>query len=490
MIKKMFILCLMLTAIIVLFSVDTLAIYDPGLNEGGLGHSINLITSDTITIGNVETDHPVLSSNFRNSMPIVQTSPRTSATYVTEGSSFEEYYTDFQLNYSNNQAVSGVKGPLSASAELAFSTQAGVSYSSYGSQYFYTLSYRDSRYALQILNNKTNRTQFKNNLDILYLNALSDTINGYQTWDWFFDVYGTHLIVSAEYGARADASYVAYSNSITFSADMKTQLSSKIGAGLAGVVGGSSSSSIDLQSINYISSGDILHNFFVKAAGGNSFSTTDYSVFQSSYNSWINSINENTSTLVDVPYDGLIPLWEILPTYLAGYSNLMKAEYEARALGKYNDMVEIFENGPIYATEFIKIRSLEKKITDDGRFDQIYDTVSLINQNINFDTLESNDYANVYIDIKFMVREQDDGYQYFFIFKNSQESNDSLIQMTPFEYYPNERKRVYEERFFSLDAIPISEFNASSFVIRWGASGNYEDDWYNYDVYVRVSVTK
>lgn len=489
--KKIFILALLVLTAFISATQKSYAVIDPYSNtENGLGYSINLITADSIAIRNVKTSAPVLSTSFLNAASIVTTSPRTSVTYVTEGSSFSDYHSSLKSKYQSNASIYGTDGTLSAAAELGFSTYSGVTFSQYGSQYFYTLSFRDSRYAMQILNHKTNRNQFKNNLDSLYIQSLNDVINQQKTWDWFFDTYGTHLIVSAEFGAKADASYVAYSNRIAFGAEMQAEISSKIGAGILGVFGGSSSSTVNLNSISYITTGDILSKFYISTTGGNSFSTTNYDAFRLGYQNWINSISDQSSSLVDVADDGLIPLWEILPSNMQILSEVMRYQYEIRCLNKYNQVSSKLSNGLLYATEFLPIRSSLVTISDSGRFNQHSDSIDLSLQGINFDSLKASGYKYVYIDLYFQVREQEDGYQYFFIFKNSIKSNDYLIHTEPFEYYPGVRHRSFEERSFSLPALSISDFSGSSFVIRYGASGVGNDDWINYGLYVRVSVTK
>lgn len=488
--KKTAILCLLL-GITLVFSPNVYASVDfyRGV-ENGLGCSINLLDADDISINNVEVGQPVLSSSFFNNATITETNPNASLTLISDGFTFEDYYEKMQLNYQNNTELSGKKGPLSVSAKVGFTSGTTLEHSEYGSQYFYNQSYKDTRYSLVIQNYKSNLSQFSNNLNDNYISFLSYVDDGYFTWQYFFDTYGTHLIAEADYGAKLDMYYSVCSNKLVLDETYSAEITAEIEAGLSDAENGSTSSTIDLTNIDHIEQGDVSKAMFIKAIGGDSFSTSDLSQYAESYSAWVDSISKYTSTLIGVSDDGLIPLWDILPSQYRHLAYEMESAYNDIALTKYNSTRNYFESAQIFATEYEMIRTTSKLITDSGRFNQHYDKVDLGDANINFDVLKLMGYKYVNIDIIFDHKEVNDGYQYFFIFKSSLESNEHLIHTQQFEHVPGSKDKTYITEEFNLNAISIDQFSGKTFIIRWGASGSFNDDWYNKNLQVRVSITK
>ena len=137
-----------------------------------------------------------------------------------------------------------------------------------------------------------------------------------------------------------------------------------------------------------------------------------------------------------------------------------------------------------------KVRNAECTITDSGRFKQGYDTVKfndLYDGQYDLDTLYTVGYRTLVVEIEIEMKEIDKGYQYLFIYddatsttwqtgcKYSLGGGTKVTTFTPITFY------------FELNLANITNNN---FVIRYGASGDSEDNWVNRNVSVYVGASK
>lgn len=128
-------------------------------------------------------------------------------------------------------------------------------------------------------------------------------------------------------------------------------------------------------------------------------------------------------------------------------------------------------------------------ITDSGRFNQDYDIVNF-NRYFGLDicTMKQLGYKYIDINLQLSIKEDWDGYQWIFLFSSCLKSNDYLIA-------ENEKMSAtssYIAYSFSFEKIDINVFdeNLNTLYIRYGASGNYEDDWFNKNLKVGLTIYK
>ena len=147
----------------------------------------------------------------------------------------------------------------------------------------------------------------------------------------------------------------------------------------------------------------------------------------------------------------------------------------------------------IVTTGFETIRTEAKRITDSGRFNQHMDIVNFNEYNIDLTAMKENGYKSVSFYIQLNVREIDDGYQYLFLFNSPIASNNYLLSELRFEHTPGKKDtnwRVHGENELMFENIPIDKFINNEFVIRYGASGKYEDTWENNDLKIKLVLRK
>ncbi len=176
-------------------------------------------------------------------------------------------------------------------------------------QFFYLLKKEEPRYELSIPLEK--RAEFKDHLHPIFLRNLEKVVNREWTYERFFSIYGTHVIIGAVFGGRIDAfcavqsqnnlvnpsGCTAYTNAIV----EKT----KIAAYQDPILGAPYVTNTRIQSRG----GDLLLFDF------------------SGYDQWVESLNEKP-TLIGFPEDGLIPIWELIPDEYQSLKEEMKKQIE------------------------------------------------------------------------------------------------------------------------------------------------------------------
>ena len=150
-------------------------------------------------------------------------------------------------------------------------------------------------------------------------------------------------------------------------------------------------------------------------------------------------------------------------------------------------------NPTTITTDFVTIRTETKKITDSGRFNQPMDVINFNAFDINLGTKKQEGYKTVSFYIQLNVREIDDGYQYLFLFNSPTKSNDYLLSGLQFEHSPGKKDGnwwVHYESELKFENISLDKFSNNEFVIRYGASGDWGDDWENKDLKIKLVMKK
>ncbi len=144
-----------------------------------------------------------------------------------------------------------------------------------------------------------------------------------------------------------------------------------------------------------------------------------------------------------------------------------------------------------------EVRTSEATIKDDGRQKNKMDHVPL-SDDFSIKDLKNAGYTSLKVTVTFEVIEENDGYQYVFLYKdtscNSKIVNSiasiaglndsSLIYTHKFEYGPGKLKDKWGVEKFTA-TIKISKL-VDDLYIRYGASGDSKDDWRNRKVVVEV----
>ena len=150
------------------------------------------------------------------------------------------------------------------------------------------------------------------------------------------------------------------------------------------------------------------------------------------------------------------------------------------------------------------LRTNEARITDSGRANQQVDICYL---SYDLNGLVAAGYIYLKIEITLEAREYDDGYQYLFLYNSSScqgtiEStiigdiipgmtdtiSDGLLWSTKFELTSGSKQTSWKDRNFSF-YIKTSNVKDNLW-LRYGASGDWEDDWGNRNVQITVTPSK
>ena len=122
-------------------------------------------------------------------------------------------------------------------------------------------------------------------------------------------------------------------------------------------------------------------------------------------------------------------------------------------------------------------------ITDSGRFNQSYDTIEIKLNSTQISNLQKMGMKYLFLHIKLQLCEVNDGYQYVFVYDGVGSGATLLWESEAIRHGgdgANTNYKVYEMRIL----IPLDKIqNVSALYVRYGASGNYEDNWKNKEIY-------
>lgn len=133
------------------------------------------------------------------------------------------------------------------------------------------------------------------------------------------------------------------------------------------------------------------------------------------------------------------------------------------------------------------VRALQATITDDGRDEQQLDTVR-IGADFPISDLIRAGYRYLTVKVYMEISEENDGYQYVFIYSNSTSTDeDGLLSEHKYDHGGSGVTGWSPMIFTSTVAI---DDITDSLYLRYGASGDNEDTWYNKNVKVTITATK
>lgn len=367
-------------------------------------------------------------------------------------------------------------------------------------QYYYALIANFDKYAYTLPNYSTNLSAYKTNLHADYINALTNLFNSNSSSiaSTFFDNYGTHVIAKGIYGAKAEIYFGAVSNSHNVGVNYKAEITNKLNAGITGLIEVGTNANFNLSTILDTSSSYYKQSFRANTWGGNMFSATSIENLNIGYSNWVDSI-ENSTALIRTSSDGLVPLWELLPTQYDNntYKTKLKNWFNIYANNYNNNLYQSYVSTyvPLEAkTDYRHIRSSTYTINDSGRYSHNkYDILNL-NNVLSESLLEYmlEGYTKVNISVKMDMKEIDKGYQYICLYNDTGLSDDyKVCPDIKYEYGSNDLKTNFETREFIFSNIDINNFiNTNKIVIRYGASGSNDDDWQNRNIYIGVEFLK
>ncbi len=188
----------------------------------------------------------------------------------------------------------------------------------YEKEFYYSFDVIYKRYILYIPDYLV--FDYNNYFDANFIQSLNKLDHREMSYENFFKQYGTHLIASGVFGARAEVTCAVLGNEYE---EIQSSVCSEITKGTLKEV-----------SPSYYKLDSNIKTFLsIKAEGGIDYTFTGIEDYEKNQSVWLETINQDENLiLVDFGQHGLIPLWEILPpTY-----EHMKDEMESKFIDYYN----------------------------------------------------------------------------------------------------------------------------------------------------------
>ena len=306
--------------------------------------------------------------------------------------------------------------------------------------------------------------------------------------------YGTHVMLGAVLGARVDYHLSVAKKEQNNITNLEAYAKAKAEASYKGIgAGKSASAEVDMNFAQYFYTKETHEK--TRVFGGKS----QYGQFiqnKQDYDKWIESIGGN-EIWIDYYPQSLVPLSDLVTD--KSRSDAIAQAIENYCKGKEIIVSPFVVSPPIdntvkpITTVFKTIRTEKIKISDKDCLDQHFDVVNFNVFDINLAAKKQEGYKTVSFYIQLNVREIDDGYQYLFLFSSPTKSNDYLLSGLQFEHSPGKKDGnwwVHYESELKFENVSLDKFSNNEFVIRYGASGDWGDDWENKDLKIKLVMKK
>lgn len=408
----------------------------------------------------------------------------------------EEVSSELYASYETEIEYSAIRADLKFSLGLSNNSSSTNAYSSY--YYMNAFKYKD--YYCSLNYNDLKKDEYINNLDKNYIDWLELLSKGGTTYEKFFDVFGTHVIMSGLYGGKAQVSETIKTKNTVINSSMQATLKANYEKTISSMFSSSTSASISTKLSDTLKTNDYEVRTRISATGGKVFSFDSSSqgsptdTTKKSFREWKDSIT-NRADLIDIYDGGLIPLWDLLPTKYDDIKKVMPREFEKYNLKKLKSKslpqnMQVADN---LSLEYKLLRSNEIKVTDSGTFKQHIDNFNFTNfTGRSLEQWKDFGYTKVKVKIKADVKEVDDGYQYFLLYNEKTDSSDNKLYELKHEHVSGKKNTSYkqiEKDLFSGSGINLSKCREQMYLL-YSASGKYDDDWKNKEVYLSFEFLK
>lgn len=473
-------------------------------NGSEIGYSINLATDDFIDHTKIKTTTPIFANSWLQGLTKVKTDLHLSYGRTRIATDIEEMARVLSRNYSLDDSASQGYSLFLASAASRFTNTEYMEYSDNMYQYYSTYNYKVKKFSYELPEYRTNFELYRSKLNILYKRDVADLFDGDMTSTQFFDKYGTHIIAKAQYGGRFVVDYSLVSDRYDVWDEHFLDLSDYIEDNLHDKI--SQNTTIDFNVFRdfdfyYPRAKETLN---IYSRGGVEYSSVSLDNLYTAYTTWLNAVESNPVVICTLA-DGLIPLWDILPSTYNTTANrdIFIQKYQEYAAAKENAIIETYNpsilNEEEVPTGYNPIRPGETIVTDDGFFSNYYDVVDLNDDfDIKYNYMKAHGFTKMVLCLEMQMREINMGYQLVaFLYSEKQDMAYQIGETFRYEYegttFCNRYSGVV---FFIIQHIPIETFenedpeDCYKLVFRYSADGAGEDNWANRDIYAQVVYQK
>lgn len=499
---KKFISCILLSISILILiiggagdqNVDA-AISVNGYNVFGLGKTVNVATDSYLDYVTINKSKNLFDTSWLNSrlksINLVNDSNQHSSIEDSSSNSVEDLTLRFSQNHNLQMSINGeLYNLFAATIKNSFNFSTDFSCSNYKYQFFYNYIGYYPRYFCNLAAND-NKALYIDNLSQNYQGYLNLLFRGAITPKIFFDTYGTHVITEGVYGGRFNYSYFTLNNKKVLTSDMRTSFHNAITSEITSKIAGTSGTSFDFKTEMDYSNLIFKEGQTLNARGGAAAGVTSKENLNSQINTWLASLDDENSALIDISEQGLIPLWDLLPEHYMDKKAWFKNECleyfidNSVNFSKYNFN---YNFGDTYThNDFVSIRKDELTIDSDNEGKNSHDYVDLnLLTEYGYDVLKEENYKKAKIEIQMSLREQNHGYQHIYLYND----NNSKIAECKYELGKDDLIDGYEKRTFIFDNIDLNSLIHGNLYIRYGSSGIYPNKWLCKDIKVKVTYSK
>lgn len=312
----------------------------PATEQDGLGYGINVLTATSYNSFNL--GYSILDSDWLATAEANRVNVLTDDTYTRGSVQAYDFLTDFSFEYDGGVGISS----FIAMAELTFKASTNFNFESYSYKSYNTFTHKVRKYRAAIKDFE-DKTIYENAFSQNFLNDIAAVSNGTMTVDTLFTRYGTHLVGSAVYGGRLDASYTVASNEVTFRTDVQNVIKSTVSfLDINTLSTAHISDAINAKLSTKYKASDFNDCFAVSKCGGYSFVSNTPSAFQTGYEKWVDSFNGTDANVVIMDFEnGLLPIWDILPDSYSSVAEKIKTQYVLKYRMNSSDFTDKFKVG-------------------------------------------------------------------------------------------------------------------------------------------------
>lgn len=453
--------------------------------RGPIGRSLNLVTGGP---SSVNFEHQILKDAYIDSFTLYKDDVDSSNYNTFISSSFSGISTSisstFGLSGVIDGAYKGIRGDISVGYD-----QAGIeSASEFYSQYYYYKQIKLKLYSLYMQNLGYENQNIKNNLSTEYLTYLSALQSGSYNFNDFFDRFGTHLIISGEFGGKLEHKYSMFSNEVIMKTALMNTLKSSISISVPLTGSLNFGASNNFSSIEELEQKSYFDSDTINQYGGANY--------DGNYVNWRNSLTESNAGLIGFTRNSLVPLWDIVPTQFTGLANNMEQAYNNYYQEGINNIQGFYEptkyTGNSETVTFQ--RNFEYDISDSGRQYQRFD---IIFKEMSIAVLKDLGYTKFTLEISGKYWEDRDGYQHLFVYstptvRDINFDNETMLVEKKYEHSRGKQSSTIKDFSYSIGLTDLSVFpnNTNGIILRYGASGSQEDDWTNTNVSATITFYK
>lgn len=370
------------------------------------------------------------------------------------------------------------------------------------SSFYYLSTHLYEQYSCSFQYNLHTKHEYIENLDEEYIEALNKVKLNELSYEEFFKLYGSHIVMGGSFGFKSQISEGVLTKESVIDEKIQPELENAFPGTLSRMSQILSNKAFHEKLSEILKTNEYETSITLKNSGDRISTCTNpddthMTMIKKDKSRWSN-LAYFEPMLIDTYDDALIPLWEMLPKKHEDLRETMKDEFET-----YNqNQLEIVKK-PINKTvldsflfDYKLIREDEELIKDTGRFNQCIDSFNFTDfTGRPLEDWKKLGYKNIRVNIKSSIKEVKDGYQYFFLNTDYKEKNNEIAKIK-YEHGIGKRNTEYEEvnmsmltRRTNVDTIDITEFEETMYLL-YGASGKYRDHWRNKEVYLSLEFVK